>query len=88
MAEFRADGKDPTHGGEAKAKRAASRERRARERVEWEALHGDGQAERERFVREIQPKLVNIPLTCRLRIRITRERTMSNTTTCDQENLT
>jgi hypothetical protein len=39
-------------GPEALAKRLA----------EWEARHGDGQAEREDSIREIQPKLVGIPL--------------------------
>lgn len=29
----------------------------------WEAEHGDGNAERERFVAEILPKLVDIPLS-------------------------
>ncbi len=63
LAQQREAGNDPAHGGEAKAKRVASKERRARERAEWEAVHGDGKAERERFVREIQPKLVGIPLS-------------------------
>ena len=63
LARQREAGNDPAHGGEAKAKRVASKERRARERAEWDAVHGDGQAERERFVREIQPRLVGIPLS-------------------------
>jgi hypothetical protein len=63
LARQREAGNDPAHGGEAKAKRVASKERRARERAEWEAVHGDGKAERERFIREIQPKLSGIPLS-------------------------
>ena len=54
---------DSAYEGEATTKRVASKERRARERAEWGAVHGDGQAERERFVREIQPRLAGIPLS-------------------------
>jgi hypothetical protein len=57
-----AQGHDPAHGGKAKDKRAASQSKRARERAEWEAVHGDGRTEREHFIREIQPKLAGIPL--------------------------
>lgn len=35
---------------------------RAVARKAWEAEHGDGQAERERFVSVIQPKLVTLSL--------------------------
>ena len=54
-------GWDPaSHGGAAKAKRVASQQKRREERTAWEAEHGDGQEERERFVREIQPKLAGV----------------------------
>jgi CRISPR-associated endonuclease Cas1 len=62
LAKRRAQGIDPAHGGKAKDKRAASQSKRARERAEWEAMHGDGQSEREHFIREIQSKLAGIPL--------------------------
>lgn len=62
LAKHRAQGNDPAHGGKAKDRRAASQSKRARERAEWEAIHGDGQAEREHFIREIQPNLARIPL--------------------------
>jgi hypothetical protein len=62
LAKRRAQGIDPAHGGKAKDKRAASQSKRARERAEWEAIHGDGKSEREQFIREIQPKLAGIPL--------------------------
>lgn len=63
LAERRAAGDDPSHGGEVGRKRGASNAKRARERVEWEREHGDGSVESERFVREIQPKLAVIPLS-------------------------
>jgi hypothetical protein len=62
LAKRRAQANDPAHGGKAKDKRAASQSKRARERAEWEATHGDGQAEREHFIGEIQPKLAGISL--------------------------
>jgi hypothetical protein len=62
LAKRRAQGNDPAHGGKAKDKRAASQSKGARERAEWEANHGEGQAEREHFIREIRPKLAGIPL--------------------------
>ncbi len=63
LARQREAGDDPAHGGAAKGKRVASKERRARERADWEAVHGDGKTERERFVRGIQPRLAGIPLS-------------------------
>ena len=62
LAARRASGNGPEQGGEAGRKRGQRNTHRARERHEWEALHGDGQAEREQFVREIQPQLASVPV--------------------------
>lgn len=44
-------------------KRGRTNPERARERAAWEAEHGDGQAEREWFGREMLPKLADVPLS-------------------------
>jgi len=62
LAALRASGDDPAHGGEAGQKRGASNRKRYAERAAWEAKHGDGQEERARFIREIQPKLADVPV--------------------------
>lgn len=62
LAELRSNGVDPAHGGRAAAKRSTTQAARASARREWEALHGNGRTERERFVRDIQPKLVTLSL--------------------------
>jgi hypothetical protein len=62
LAKRRAQGDDPAHGGKAKDRRAASQKKRAWERAEWEARYGDGEAEREHFIREIRSELAGIPL--------------------------
>ena len=62
LAVLRAQGKDPTSGGEAGRKRGQANARRARERAEWQAVHGDGAAERAIFRKEILPRLSGIPV--------------------------
>jgi CRISPR-associated endonuclease Cas1 len=62
LARLRAEGKDPSHGGEAARKRAESLRRRQQEAEEWERIHGDG-FDPEVFRREILPKLAGVPLS-------------------------
>ncbi len=62
LAKRREDGTDPAHGGEAGVKRGRSNAARAVERAKWEAEHGNGIEERQRFVNEIVSKLADVPL--------------------------
>ncbi len=62
LAELRANGQDPSHGGEVGKARGRSNARRAAERAAWEAEHGDGMAERMRFKAEILPKLADVSI--------------------------
>jgi len=64
MAEARANGRDPSHGGAAAGKRAETLAARQSARREWETAHPDVDldAERERFAREILPGLQGVPI--------------------------
>ncbi|MDQ3692168.1 MAG: hypothetical protein M3464_00875 [Chloroflexota bacterium] len=62
VAKLRAEGRDPTHGGEAKRKRGEkSAMRRAEERA-WDREHGNTPADPETFTRDILPGLAAVPL--------------------------
>jgi hypothetical protein len=50
------------HAGDSNDQWAASQSKRAREREEWEAIHGIAQAERKHVIGVIQPKRAAIPL--------------------------
>ena len=63
LRKMRERGKDPAHGGEAAKKRGQTNASRAQERQEWEAVHGDGVKERKSFVRDILPRLRDVPLS-------------------------
>jgi len=63
LAELRAKGMDPTHGGDVGRRRGQSNARRARERAAWEKLGLDLRAEKERFKRDILPALQGVPLS-------------------------
>lgn len=63
LAELRAKGLDPTHGGDVGRRRGLSNARRAVERGEWEKLGLDLEAEKERFKRDILPALQGVPLS-------------------------
>jgi CRISPR-associated endonuclease Cas1 len=73
LAELRASGNDPAHGGNAAKKRGETQRERARARAEWEAANGirangihDDAAHRllqERFRAELLPKLASVPLS-------------------------
>lgn len=63
LAKLRSEGNDPSHGGDVGKKRGKSNAKRAAERAGWEAKHGDGAAERERFSSEILPRLAGAPLS-------------------------
>lgn len=62
LADYRSKGADPGHGGIAARKRGLTIARRARERKEWEKLGLDAEDEKARFVREIRPRLVDVPI--------------------------
>jgi hypothetical protein len=55
-----AEGRDPTHGGEAARMRAASLLRRKREAAEWERQHK--RPDPAEFRKKILPKLRSVPL--------------------------
>ena len=57
LATLRSSGVDPAHGGEVERKRAATQRRHDNGRMEWEKLGLDIDAEKARFLREIQPGL-------------------------------
>jgi len=63
LRELRADGVDPSHGGEVGRKRGASNARRARERSKWRDLGLDVDQEKEMFKRDILPLLQGIALS-------------------------
>ncbi len=64
LAQARAEGKDPAHGGEVGRKRGQTNAKRAEERARWDAEHGETAAsERERFSGEILPQLAEVPLS-------------------------
>ena len=61
-AELRAAEVDPSHGGEAAEKRAATMSRRKRELKKWETEHPDTIADPDVFARKILPGLERVPL--------------------------
>ncbi len=61
LERLRAEGQDPTQGGEATRKRSASFVSRQREALEWERANG-GEVNPVRFTTEILPLLQDIPL--------------------------
>jgi len=63
LQKMREKGEDPAHGGESATKRGRSNAKRARERAQWEAIHGDGKEEREIYVKEILPTLKTVELS-------------------------
>jgi CRISPR-associated endonuclease Cas1 len=63
LARLRLDGSDPSHGGEVGRKRGASNARRAQERSTWKELGLDVDQEKERFKRDILPRLQDVPLS-------------------------
>jgi hypothetical protein len=63
VAERRAEGVDPSHGGDAAERRGAKSARRKRVSREWETAHPGTIADRELFHREILPTLQGVPLS-------------------------
>ncbi len=63
LGKLRAEGADPSHGGEVGRKRGASNARRFRERSTWKELGLDVNEEKERFKRDILPRLQDVPLS-------------------------
>jgi hypothetical protein len=61
--QLRADGVDPSHGGDAAIKRGRTMSRRRRELREWHASHGAGCVEPDAFQREILPLLGTVPIS-------------------------
>lgn len=62
LAALRATGQDPSRGGEAGQKRAATTSQRKRELAAWEAEHGDVQVDEAVFRTEILPQLQAVSL--------------------------
>jgi hypothetical protein len=65
LAELRAVGQDPAHGGEAAAKRPAHIHNRAAALAEWNVQHAHGKEELSQadFVHDILPDLQDVSLT-------------------------
>lgn len=61
LTELRAAGKDPSKGGQAKAKRGSKNSQHMQVQAAWEAEHG-GDADPETFEREILPLHQNVSL--------------------------
>ncbi len=66
LAQLVAEGRDPTHGGEAAHKRGQSNARRVREAVAWNAANPE-RPDPEVFRREILPRLEGVPLSAIVR---------------------
>ncbi len=62
LSSLRAEGADPSHGGEAGRKRGQSNKRRAMERAEWATQGKDLETEKNRFLRDILPALKDLSL--------------------------
>lgn len=60
LAERRASGHDPAHGGDAARRRGETNRNWAKKRASWK---GDLNREKERFVSEILPRLRDIPIS-------------------------
>jgi CRISPR-associated endonuclease Cas1 len=56
-------GIDPSHGGEAAARRGQTMARRRRELREWRATHGETPADPDLFRRELLPVIQQVPLS-------------------------
>ncbi len=59
----RLEGADPSHGGQAAARRGASRRRRIEEQHAWREANPDTVADRKAFEREILPVIQRLPLS-------------------------
>lgn len=62
VAKMRAEGRDPTHGREAKRKRGEAVARRRAEAREWTQEHGSAAVDPDVFTRDILPGLATVPL--------------------------
>lgn len=62
LSKLRAEGADPSHGGEARRKRSLSNKRRAKERAEWAKEGRDLETEKNRFLKDILPDMKDVPL--------------------------
>lgn len=62
IEELRAEGRDPTHGGEARAKRGTTNAKRKAELREWEQQYGK-LVDLTAFEREILPLIQKVPLS-------------------------
>ena len=64
LAQMRAEGRDPAHGGNAALRRGATNSQRARERTEWERQHEgiDLDVARDQYRRNTLPKLAGTTL--------------------------
>jgi hypothetical protein len=62
LEQLKADGQDPTHGGEARAKRGSTNARRKAELREWEQQYGK-LVDLSTFEREILPQIQDVPLS-------------------------
>ena len=64
LAQMRAEGRDPAHGGNAGRRRGATNAQRARERAEWERRHADIDldAAKKQFRQKTFPKLAGFTL--------------------------
>jgi hypothetical protein len=62
LEQLKADGADPTHGAEARTRRAATNVLRKAELRDWEQLHGK-LVDLTAFQREILPLIQNVPLS-------------------------
>ena len=60
LAQMRASGHDPAHGGDAAQRRGETNRKWAKMRAAW---NGDLEKEKRQFLREIQPRLGGIPLS-------------------------
>lgn len=63
LYELRAQGINPSHGGEAGKKRGRANAKRIAEQLAGEAVHGDGAKERAKFKKEILPRLAKVSLS-------------------------
>lgn len=61
LRRLRADGRDPSHGGDATQKRGASIATRNREAAEWDRHHTE-RPDAEEFKRNVLPRLQGVPL--------------------------
>jgi CRISPR-associated endonuclease Cas1 len=67
LREMREAGIDPSHTGEASAKRSSRMQQRRREEAEWEAAHPDTEVDELVFTTEILPQLQDVSLSTMMR---------------------